>query len=88
MFTHGPNTGHKVTVGGEFGHETISRVVKVGKNVKDFQVGERVYPYPRYAKDDTKRAAARSVLRQQLHSGILEWIRLSAPQVMWNILEM
>lgn len=45
-----------MTVGGEFGHETISRVVKVGKNVKDFQVGERVYPYPRYAKDDTKRA--------------------------------
>lgn len=56
VFTHGPNTGHKVTVGGEFGHETISRIVKVGKNIKDFQVGERVYPYPRYAKGDTKRA--------------------------------
>ena len=56
VFTHGPNTGHKVTVGGEFGHETISRVVKIGKNIKDFTVGERVYPYPRYAKDDTKRA--------------------------------
>ena len=56
VFSHGPNTGHKVTVGGEFGHETISRVVKVGKNVTDFTVGERIYPYPRYAKDDTKRA--------------------------------
>lgn len=56
VFTHGPNTGHKVTVGGEFGHETVSRIVKVGKEVKDFQVGERVYPYPRYAKKDTKRA--------------------------------
>ena len=56
VFSHGPNTGHKVTVGGEFGHETISRVVKVGKNVTDFTVGERLYPYPRYAKDDTKRA--------------------------------
>lgn len=56
VFMHGPNTGHKVNVGGEFGHETISRVVKVGKNVKDFTVGERVYPYPRYAKNDTKRA--------------------------------
>lgn len=56
VFFHGPNTGHKVTVGGEFGHETVSRVVKVGKNVTDFSVGERVYPYPRYAKDDTKRA--------------------------------
>ena len=56
VFFHGPNTGHKVTVGGEFGHETVSRVVKVGKNVRDFTVGERVYPYPRYAKGDTKRA--------------------------------
>ena len=56
VFTHGPNTGHKVTVGGEFGHETVSRIVKVGKNVTDFSVGERVYPYPRYAKGDTKRA--------------------------------
>ena len=45
-----------VSVGGEFGHETVSRVVKVGKNVTDFSVGERVYPYPRYAKGDTKRA--------------------------------
>ena len=56
VFFHGPNTGHKVTVGGEFGHETVSRVVKVGKNVTDFTVGERVYPYPRYAKGDTRRA--------------------------------
>ena len=56
VFTHGPNTGHKVTVGGEFGHETVSRVVKVGKNVTDFAVGERVYPYPRHTKGDTRRA--------------------------------
>lgn len=56
VYLHGPNTGHKVTVGGEFGHETISKVVKIGKNVKDFTLGERVYPYPLYAKDDTRRA--------------------------------
>ncbi len=56
------NTGHKVNVGGEFGHETISRIVKVGKEVKDFKVGDRVYPYPLYAKDDTSRA------------GTLRWI--------------
>lgn len=56
VFIHGPNTGHKVTVGGEFGHETVSRVVKVGKNITDFAVGERVYPYPLFAKDDTGRA--------------------------------
>lgn len=56
VFFYGPNTGHKITTGGEFGHETVSRVVKVGKKVTDFKVGERVYPYPRYAKNDTKRA--------------------------------
>ena len=57
VFFHGPNTGHKVTVGGEFGHETVSRVVKVGKNITGFAVGERVYPYPRNAKDDTMQSA-------------------------------
>lgn len=56
VFTHGPDTGHKITMGGEFGHETVSRVIKIGKNITDFIIGERVYPYPRYAKDDTKRA--------------------------------
>lgn len=56
VYKHGPNTGHKVTIGGEFGHETVSRVVKAGKKVTDFTVGERVYPYPLYAKNDTKRA--------------------------------
>lgn len=56
VFNHGENTGHKITVGGEFGHETISTVVKVGKNVTDFKIGDRVYPYPLYAKGDTRRA--------------------------------
>lgn len=56
VFHHGPNTGHRITIGEEFGHETVSRVVAVGKEVRDFQVGERVYPYPLYAKDDPGRA--------------------------------
>ena len=56
VYNHGPKTGHKITVGGEFGHETISKVVAVGENITDFKVGDRVYPYPRYAKGDTKRA--------------------------------
>ena len=46
----------RIFPGGEFGHETVSRVVKVGRNVTDFAVGERVYPYPLYAKDDINRA--------------------------------
>lgn len=56
VYQRGPNTGHRVAVGGEFGHETVSRVVKVGKNVTAFRVGQRVYPYPLLAKDDPKRA--------------------------------
>lgn len=56
VYTHGPGTGHRITVGEEFGHETVSRVAAVGKNITDFKIGDRVYPYPRYAKNDTKRA--------------------------------
>ena len=56
VYTKGPNTGHRITVGGEFGHETVSRIVEVGKQVTDFKVGERVYPYPLFTKNDTKRA--------------------------------
>ncbi len=56
VFNHGPNTGHRITVGGEFGHETVSQIVTIGKNVTEFEVGERVYPYPRYTKNDTRRA--------------------------------
>ncbi len=56
VFFHGPNTGHKITIGGEFGHETVAEVTSVGKNVHDIQVGQRVYPYPLLAKGDMKRA--------------------------------
>lgn len=56
VYNHGANTGHKVDIGGEFGHETVSRVVSVGKNITQFKVGDRVYPYPLFAKGDTKRA--------------------------------
>lgn len=56
VYTHGPNQGHRIKIGGEFGHETVSRVVEIGKNVKDIQVGDRVYPYPRLAKGDPSRS--------------------------------
>ncbi len=56
VYLHGPNTGHRVTIGGEFGHEMVSEVVQVGKNVIDIHVGDRVYPYPLLAKGDPKRA--------------------------------
>ena len=56
VYRHGEHTGHRITVGGEFGHETVSRVVAIGENVTDFSIGERVYPYPLFATGDTKRA--------------------------------
>lgn len=56
VYLNGPNTGHKITVGGEFGHEMVSEVIEVGKNVKDIKVGDIVYPYPLLAKGDPKRA--------------------------------
>ena len=56
VYNHGPNMGHRITVGGEFGHEMVSEVVQVGDNVKDIHVGDRVYPYPRLAKGDPKRS--------------------------------
>lgn len=56
VYQHGPNTGHRISVNQEFGHETVSRVVKIGKQVKNFSIGERVYPYPLYVKTDPHRA--------------------------------
>lgn len=56
VYTKGLGTGHRITEGGEFGHETVSRIVAVGEQVSGFQIGQRVYPYPRFAKDDTGRA--------------------------------
>lgn len=56
VYMHGPETGHRVTPGGEFGHEMVSEVVQVGKDVQDIKIGDRVYPYPRLAKGDPGRA--------------------------------
>lgn len=56
VYLHGPNTGHRISVGGEFGHEMISEVVQVGRNVQGISEGMIVYPYPRLAKGDPRRA--------------------------------
>lgn len=74
VYNHGPNTGHRVTVGGEFGHEMVSQVVQVGKDVKDIQVGDRVYPYPLLAKGDPRRAGT--------VGGFSEFVLI--PNAQWN----
>ncbi|WP_337101835.1 zinc-dependent alcohol dehydrogenase [Paenibacillus sp. YIM B09110] len=55
-YNHG---GEKVMIwqNSEFGHEMISEVIGVGRDVKDFAIGERVYPYPTFAKGDLMRSA-------------------------------
>lgn len=74
VYQHGTGTGHRITVGGEFGHEMVSRVVEVGKNVTDIKVGDRVYPYPRLAKGDPKRAGT--------VGGFSEYVLI--PEAKWN----
>ena len=74
VYNHGPNTGHRVTVGGEFGHEMVSEVVQVGKNVKDIHVADRVYPYPLLAKGDPRRAGT--------VGGFSEFVLI--PNAQWN----
>ena len=56
VYQHGTGLGHRITVGGEFGHETVCRVSAVGRNVTDVKVGERDYPYPLFVTGDKKRA--------------------------------
>lgn len=51
----------------EFGHEMVSEVVEVGKNVEGIQVGDRVYPYPIFAKDDPKRPATVGGFSEYVH---------------------
>jgi len=56
VYRHGPGTGHRITPGGEFGHEAVCRVAAVGGQVTGISVGQRVYPYPLLVTGDPKRA--------------------------------
>lgn len=56
-WVRGPGA-HRLKLRSEFGHEMVSRVVKIGKNVKGFEVGQRVYPYPLLARGDISYAGA------------------------------
>ena len=53
--------------GMEFGHEMVSEVVEVGKDVEGISVGDRVFPYPIYAKDDTKRSGSVGGFSEYVH---------------------
>ena len=56
VYKYGTGLGHKITIGGEFGHEVFCRIKETGSNVTDFKPGDRVYPYPRMVTGDPHRA--------------------------------
>lgn len=75
VYKYGTGLGHKITIGGEFGHEVVCTIAEVGKNVTELKIGDRVYPYPRLVTGDTKRAGT--------IGGFSEYI--NAPNVHKNI---
>lgn len=73
VYTHGLGMGHRITVGGEFGHETICRVAAVGKNVTDVKIGDRVYPYPLLVTGDRKRAGTIGAFSEFIYCPNPKW---------------
>ena len=53
---HGPES--RIWIGEEFGHEAISEVVELGKDVKGLQVGDRVFVNTDKAMRDPRRVSA------------------------------
>ena len=73
VYKHGLGMGHRITVGGEFGHETVCRISAVGKNIKDVKVGDRVYPYPMLVTGDRKRAGTIGGFSEYIYCPCPEW---------------
>lgn len=57
----------RIYPGSEFGHEMVSVVTEVGKNVKDIREGDRVYPYPLFCKGDTSRSSTVGGFSEYVH---------------------
>jgi threonine dehydrogenase-like Zn-dependent dehydrogenase len=56
-----------IWAGSEFGHEMVSEVVEVGKNVKDIALGDRVFPNMGQAKRDRMRMATVGGFSEYIH---------------------
>lgn len=57
----------RIYPGFEFGHEMVSEVVEVGKDVEGIAVGDHVYPYPLTCKDDRTRSATVGGFSEYVH---------------------
>lgn len=77
VYQQGPHTGHRISVGSEFGHEMVSEVAEVGCKVQDIHLGDIVYPYPLLAKGEPERAGTLG--------GFSEYIRIPDAQLYKNI---
>ncbi len=75
VYTHGPGTGHKITVGSEFGHEAVCKIAAVGAKVTNFHVGQRVYPYPLLVTGDPSRAGTMGAFSEYILAPNAEWDR-------------
>lgn len=60
-------TSIRIYPGYEFGHEMVSEVVEVGKNVTGIEKGDRVYPYPMTCKDGRTRSATVGGFSEYVH---------------------
>ena len=60
-------TSIRIYPGFEFGHEMVSEVVEIGKNVEGLAKGDRVYPYPMTCKDDRTRSATVGGFSEYVH---------------------
>lgn len=70
---------HMIWKDHEFGHEMVSEVVEVGKNVKDIKLGERVFPNMGNALRDRKRMAT--------VGGFSEYIRIIQCEVNYSVIK-
>jgi hypothetical protein len=41
LITNEKRFGYRITIGGEFGHEVVSRIRETDKKVTDFKIGDR-----------------------------------------------
>jgi threonine dehydrogenase-like Zn-dependent dehydrogenase len=77
-FRHGGDD-HMIWRDHEFGHEAVSEVIEIGRNVKDLKLGDHVFPNQGKALRDMKRMAT--------VGGFSEFIRIPQCEVGYSVLK-